>query len=90
MSPSPRRHPWFGRLLGKLLTGDERLLSLLDSNPFPDDPPEYVRAVRYRYRFTTPEERAETGNWWARERVGTYVRPVTVDDLRGRTTAGRL
>ncbi|MFB6305032.1 MAG: lipase maturation factor family protein [Haloferacaceae archaeon] len=75
MSPSPRRHPWFPRLLDRLLDGDEPTLSLLATNPFPEDPPEHVRAVRYRYRYTTPEERAETGRWWHRERVGTYARP---------------
>ena len=80
MSPSPRRHPWFGRLLSKLLAGDERVESLLASNPFPEEPPAYVRAVRYRYRFTTPEERRETGRWWHRERVGTYVPPTSTDD----------
>jgi hypothetical protein len=81
MSP-PRRNPWFVRLLGKLLAGDERTLSLLRSNPFPEAPPEQVRAVRYRYRFTTPEERRETGQWWARERVGLYYGPVSASDPR--------
>jgi len=38
--------------------------------------------LRYRYRFTTREERAETGDWWRRERVGTYVMPVSEVDLR--------
>lgn len=81
MSPSPRRHPWFDRLLSKLLAGDEVAESLLAENPFPDGPPEHVRAVRYRYRFTTPAERAETGDWWRRERVGTYVPPVSEGEL---------
>ncbi|MFB6301954.1 MAG: lipase maturation factor family protein [Haloferacaceae archaeon] len=83
MSPTPRRHPWFTALLARLLDGDEATLALLATNPFPDDPPERVRAIRYHYRFTSPEERAETGDWWRRERVGTYVRPVSADDLRG-------
>ena len=81
MSPSPGRHRWFGRLLEKLLEGDERTLGLLRTDPFPDDPPTHVRAVRYRYEFTSPEERAETGRWWSRERVGSYVRPVSKEDL---------
>ena len=80
MRPTPRRSPWFHRLLEKLLAGDDATQSLLAHDPFDGDAPEYVRAVRYRYRFTTPAERAETGNWWARERVGSYVRPVAADD----------
>jgi len=82
MAPSPYRHPWFQRLSAKLLEGDEATLGLFRTNPFTEDPPEHVRALRYRYRFTTPEERAETGRWWERERVGTYVDAVSVDDLR--------
>jgi membrane protein implicated in regulation of membrane protease activity len=89
MAPSPFRHPWFVRLLGKLLEGDESTLSLLRTNPFPDDPPKHVRAVRYRYRFTSPEERAETGRWWHRDRVGTYFDPVSLDDARMRESLRR-
>ncbi len=81
MSPSPRRHPWFGSLLEKLLEGDEAVHSLLAENPFPDEPPAHVRVLRYRYRYTTPEERDETGRWWERELAGTYVRPVSLSDL---------
>ncbi|WP_433625423.1 lipase maturation factor family protein [Halomicrococcus sp. NG-SE-24] len=90
MSPSPRRHPWFVNLLAKLLDGDDGVESLLREDPFPDDPPEHVRAVRYRYEFTTPEERSETGCWWNRERVGTYFGPVSRDDDRFRRTLRRL
>jgi len=82
MAPAPYRHPWFQRLLEKLLEGDEATLGLLRTNPFPEEPPEHVRALRYRYRFTTPEERAETGRWWERERVGTYVDAVSLNDSR--------
>ncbi|KYH25117.1 hypothetical protein HAPAU_27000 [Halalkalicoccus paucihalophilus] len=82
MAPSPYRSPWFPRLLAKLLEGDEATLDLLATVPF-DDPPEYVRATRYHYRYTTPVEREETGRWWEREPVGTYVRPTSLKDLRG-------
>jgi hypothetical protein len=50
--------------------------------PFTETTPTHVRAVRYRYRFTTPEGRRETGRWWERERVGTYVSPVSDGDLQ--------
>jgi hypothetical protein len=82
MSPSPYHHRWFFALLEKLLEGDQQTLGLLRTNPFPDDPPTHVRAVRYQYRFTTLEERSETGQWWSRKRVGTYVEPTSLDDLR--------
>jgi hypothetical protein len=86
---APRRNPWFVRLLGKLLEGDEETLSLVRSNPFPEEPPERVRALRYRYRFTTPVERRETGRWWERERVGTYYGPVSASDPRMRSVMDR-
>ncbi len=82
MSPSPYRSPWFPRLLARFLEGDEATLGLLAENPFPNDPPTHVRAIRYRYRYTTPEEREATGRWWEREPVGTYVRPLSLDDVR--------
>ncbi|MEF8828404.1 MAG: lipase maturation factor family protein [Haloarcula sp.] len=87
MAPSPRRSPWVLALLDRLLAGDEATETLLASVPFSETTPTHVRAVRYRYRFTTPEERRETGRWWKRERVGTYVSPVSEGDLhlaRGR------
>ena len=78
--PSPRQR-WFTSFLAALLDNDAATLSLLASNPFPDEPPEQLRVLRYRYRFTTREARADTGDWWRRERVGTYVMPVSAADL---------
>ncbi|WP_339105764.1 lipase maturation factor family protein [Haloterrigena salinisoli] len=84
MAPSPRRSPWFTRLLAKLLEEDEGTRSLLAEDPFSEreESPTHIRAVRYRYRYTTPEERDETGRWWNRERVGTYVAPASLEELR--------
>jgi hypothetical protein len=82
MAPSPRRSPWFLALLDRLLEGDEATEKLLASVPFTETTPTHVRAVSYRYRFATPEERRETGRWWERERVGTYVSPVSDGDLQ--------
>jgi hypothetical protein len=75
MSPRPR-DAWFYALVDKLLDGDRAVLGLLASNPFPRQPPRFVRARYYRYRFTTPAERRTTGAWWRRELVGDYLRPV--------------
>ena len=67
---------WFPRLLAKLLEGDPAVLGLLGHNPFPDVPPVAVRARLYRYRFTTPEERRRSGDWWHRDLVGEFAGPV--------------
>jgi hypothetical protein len=87
MRPRPtRRQRWFLALLEALLENDNATLGLLRTAPFPDDGLEMVRVIRYRYRFTSPEERAETGQWWRRERVGTYVTAVSLSDLRRHRT----
>ena len=78
----PSHHPWFATLLDKLLVGDAPTLRLLRFNPFPDRPPRYVRAVLYEYRFTTREERRQTGHWWSREAIGLYVAPVSAPAQR--------
>jgi hypothetical protein len=72
--------PWFIHFVQKLLQDDKQILSLLKTNPFKDAPPKYIRALRYIYRFTTPEERQKTGNWWKRELVGVYLPPVSLDN----------
>jgi predicted DCC family thiol-disulfide oxidoreductase YuxK len=75
---SPFRDPWFGDLLYRLLQGAPPVLALLANNPFPGQPPKWVRATLYRYRFTTPAERAATGDCWVRERLGPYVPPLSL------------
>ena len=87
--PGPRQR-WVLAFLEALLEDDGATLSLLRSNPFVDEPPERIRVLRYRYRFTTPEERRETGEWWHRERAGTYVHPVSLAELRSGGTGRRI
>jgi hypothetical protein len=75
---SPSEHSWFTALLVKLLEGDRATIDLMRTNPFPNHPPRYVRALYYKYRFTTPDERRRTGRWWNRELLGEYFSPVTL------------
>mgnify|MGYP000020459943 CR=1 FL=1 len=81
MRRTPRRIPWFTRFLDKLLAGDDATIALLADDPFDGEAPTYVRVDRYRYRYTTPEERAESGDWWVRERENTYVPPVSAEEI---------
>jgi hypothetical protein len=74
---SPRYgESWFEPFLARLLEGDPATLELLRTNPFPGEPPVFVRALLYRYRFTTWGERRQTGRWWDRELAGEFLRPV--------------
>jgi hypothetical protein len=76
--------PWLDTLVDRLLHGDAATLRLLGANPFPDEPPAQIRVVTYRYRFTTKDERTQTGDWWHRQLVGTYL-PARRLDYRRRT-----
>jgi lipase maturation factor 1 len=64
--------PWFKQFLYRLLQGSPEVLKLLRHNPFPDSPPEYIRAVLYDYEYTSWKEWRKTGNWWRREFSGPY------------------
>jgi len=71
-----RRTPysvWFEGLILRLLEGEETVLRLFATNPFPDQPPRFVRARLCRYSFTAAEERRATGAWWRREELGLYL-----------------
>jgi hypothetical protein len=74
------QHPWFIHFLAKLLEGDQPVLGLLKSNPFPKHPPAAVRAQLYEYRFATPEVHRQTKQWWTRQLVGSYFPPVTLQN----------
>jgi predicted DCC family thiol-disulfide oxidoreductase YuxK len=76
------RNRWFGELLERLLEGSPAVLGLLAENPFPDEPPRFVRAVVYDYRFTDFAERRESGHWWRRESVRLYLPVVRLSEGR--------
>ncbi len=74
--PRSRNAGWISGLVRGMLRNDPVALSFFEENPFPESPPASVRGVLYRYEFTTPAERRETGHWWKRERVGLWLPPV--------------
>jgi hypothetical protein len=75
---SYRDNPWLIRFMQKLLEGSVPVLDLIQENPFGGKPPKFVRAMVYDYRFTTYDERRQTGNWWKRELKGAYFPPVSL------------
>jgi hypothetical protein len=66
--------PWLVHLVWQLLQGDPTPKSLLARDPFPTDPPRWIRAGIWRYRFSA--SRAD-GQWWERQRVGEYIPPLS-------------
>src|SRR5262249_49175696 len=65
-------NPWFQQLLIRLLEGRGDVTSLFAVNPFPNQPPRFIRAITYDYHFTDWETRRNTGAIWTRTVVGQY------------------
>jgi hypothetical protein len=73
---------WFMRLARKLLENDPATVRLFRENPFHDAPPRFIRALFYHYRYTNWREKKETGAWWERRLIATYLPPVSLAQLR--------
>jgi len=61
---------WLLQLMEGLLQGDARLESLFPANPFPDQPPRYLRLVLYELTFADPVTKRERDVWWERRPLG--------------------
>jgi predicted DCC family thiol-disulfide oxidoreductase YuxK len=73
-----QQNTWFEKFCECLLQGSPEVLALLDQNPFPKQPPRFVRAELLDYHFTGLAERRSTGAWWKREFVGEYLPTVSL------------
>ncbi len=62
---------WFLNLVNRIKDAPNSATELLrlDSRELPA---RFIRAKAYCYRFSTPEERKMSGNWWERELRGVY------------------
>jgi lipase maturation factor 1 len=73
-----RGEQWFINFLTRILQGSPQVLRLLETNPFPDSPPRYVRARLFEYHFTNELEKKQTGAWWKREEEGLYCPAISL------------
>jgi predicted DCC family thiol-disulfide oxidoreductase YuxK len=85
-----RPSPWFLNLCVRLLQGSPDVLALLERNPFPGGPPQFIRAERFRYRFTNWAERWRDGAWWKRERLDEYLPPISLPPSQRPAASGLL
>ncbi len=88
-TPYTRVSYWVHDFIQRLLEGSQDVLGLLKHNPFPAQPPRYVRARLELYRFTTPAQKKETGQWWTREPIGIYLREAGLGHEQVPREAGR-
>ena len=68
-----KRNPWLIHFMTRLLQGSPAVIALLENNPFSDDPPKYIQAVVYDYRFTSSEIRNLDNSWWIRNPLHPYT-----------------
>jgi hypothetical protein len=71
---NPVANLWVEQLEKHLLEGTPEVLALLGENPFPNEPPKYIRCLMYNYEFTTQEEYNKTGACWTRTFRSQYGR----------------
>ena len=74
---SYRENTWLLNLIIRLLQGLPEVLRQVEYNPFPDNPPTWIRADLYLYRFT----RGRSRDWWTRTPAGQYLPPVSLEVL---------
>ncbi|MGB7283495.1 MAG: lipase maturation factor family protein [Candidatus Acidiferrum sp.] len=63
----------------RLLSNDPDVLALFAANPFPQAPPQQVRAVLWQYWFTSMAEKKEHGLWWRRQFLGLYAPAIELE-----------
>ena len=73
---NPRYRQWLISFVGRLLQGEQSVTRLLANNPFPENPPRYIRIQMYDFQFSSFETLRNTGEWWQTRFVRTYLRPV--------------
>lgn len=73
---APEKDYWFTMLIKRILEGSPQVPALFAANPFPEKPPVYVQALLYRYYYSTPQQRADTGQLWQRDYLGELMPPT--------------
>ncbi|MBI1970575.1 lipase maturation factor family protein [Candidatus Woesearchaeota archaeon] len=71
----PAREEWLIRLVKLLLENDKTALKLIKKNPFPNQPPQFIRISLYHYQFAKPGSPG-SGQVWVRGRIGTWLAAV--------------
>ncbi len=69
---APQKPLWLQAFLDQLQLASPAVLALLAYNPFPENPPKYLRTHLYQYTYSTPEQRLANGQVWQRQSLYIY------------------
>ena len=72
----PESEPWFVNLVYKLLIGEPAVTRLFARDPFPQQPPRFVRAEFFEYHFARIGD--GSGAYYRRKLLGLYLEPVSL------------
>ncbi|KAJ8299615.1 hypothetical protein KUTeg_023675 [Tegillarca granosa] len=77
-----QHNTWFVNMAYRILSGQREVLELIQHNPFPDQPPKYLRAKLYHYHYTAKDKKNKwfsSKKWWVREEKAEYFPPINKD-----------
>ncbi|KAJ8299618.1 hypothetical protein KUTeg_023678 [Tegillarca granosa] len=77
-----QHNTWFVNMAYRILSGQKEVLELIQHNPFPDQPPKYLRAKLYHYHYTAKDKKNKwfsSKKWWVREEKAEYFPPINKD-----------
>jgi len=77
-----QRNPWFVSFCVRIMQDSKPVLDLLKENPFPNKPPQYLRARLFNYEFTNHSEKTTLENWWKREFKGPYLPLISQETVK--------
>lgn len=72
MGYHPMMQTWLEGFLEALQRNSPSVIALLETNPFPERPPRFLRIEIYLYRFSDMKTLLDQGQWWQREYRGPY------------------
>ena len=81
LSETIKKIPWLIQFMSRLLQGSPVVIALLENNPFPNNPPKYVQAMVYDYRFTDSEICNQDNSWWTRKTSASLHSHLTITQL---------
>lgn len=78
-------NPWLLKFAIKLLKNEKSHLKLLDSNPFNNEAPHFIRMRLFHYKYTTHQQYRKSGKCWKKSFQRMYLSPQSLDDLESLT-----